>query len=89
MPRQQAVRKMAVPAQLSPWAPQAEQGEDVCNSSDMLQLCSLRCHQGLCMPLGGCQTLRCKQAWSATLRPADGPGACMPGPPYLGCPFVL
>ena len=50
---------------------------------DMMQLPSLRCHQGVDTPSSGCQTLRCKQGWSVTWRPADGPGVSMPGPPVL------
>ena len=30
VPRQHAAMKMALSAQQSPWAPQAEQGEDMC-----------------------------------------------------------
>ena len=45
-PRQQASRKMAVSAQLSPLAPQAEQGEDVCMSSPQMP-------SGLVHALGG------------------------------------
>ena len=43
-PRQQAARKMPVSAQLSPWAPQAEQGEDGFVTPGVLQLSTLRCH---------------------------------------------
>lgn len=51
-PRQQAARKLAASAELSPWAPQAEQGEDVCISSGVLQLPSVRYRQGLYTVLG-------------------------------------